>query len=148
MMHRLTCCAILLLSSFSSSDGLADVSAPWSDGPAPSLGRRDWSILSRAQVSAAPSRWEAVHPLLLRPPVAAWLLPESSPPALRLDLTEWSAVSDHFADDATVGLGAGLGLRNSLPTLLRYRASDSGVSLTLAPGSPCTGACLNVAGSF
>lgn len=148
MMHRLTCCAIFLLSSLSSVDGVADVSASPSDDPAPSLGRRDWSILSRVQAPAAPLRWETVYPLRLTPSLATWLLPEGGPLRLRWDLNEWSALGHHYADDATLGLSAGLGLRNPLPTLLRYRGSDSGVSLTLAPGSPCTGACLNVAGSF
>jgi hypothetical protein len=145
-MRRLSCLALLLLSSLSSAVSLADVSASPSDGPAPSLGWRDWSTLSRVERAATPARWDATHRLLLSPPLASWMLPELGKPTLDLTLSSWPDASTHYADDATAGLSAQLGLRKTL--LLHQWGADSDVSLTLAPGSPCTGACLKVAGSF
>lgn len=146
-MRRLTCLALLLLSSLSSSVSLADVSsAPLGDGPAPSLGRRDWSTLSRVQTAVTPARWQTIRPLLLSPPLSIWMLAEPGKPTLNLALANWPDASPHYADDSTAGLGAGVGLRKTL--LLHHWGADSDVSLTLAPGSPCTGACLKVAGSF
>lgn len=103
-----------------------------------------WSVTSAAET---PERWDTFRPLLLMPPPALQMLPEAEQLTLRLELT-WSELPHHYADDATAGLGAGLGLRHTLPTLFHYRSDDSAVSLTLAPGSPCTGACLKVAGAF
>jgi hypothetical protein len=145
-MRRLSCFAVLLLLSLSSAVSFADVSALPGDGPTLSLGRRDWSTLSRVEGPATPARWDAMRPLLLSPPLARWLLPEPGTPRLSLALASWPDASPHHADDATVGLSAGLGLRKTL--LLHQFGADSDVSLTLAPGSPCTGACLKVAGSF
>jgi hypothetical protein len=145
-MRRLSCFALLLLSSLSSAVSLADVSASSGDGRAPSLGRRDWSTLSRVETAATPARWETMRPLLLSQPLATWMLPEAGRPSLSLTLSSLLDASPHYADDATAGLSAGLGLRKTL--LLHQWGADSDVSLTLAPGSPCTGACLKVAGSF
>ncbi|HEX2870064.1 MAG TPA: hypothetical protein VHP33_02385 [Polyangiaceae bacterium] len=145
-MRRLSCLAPLLLSSLSSAVSLADVSASPSDGPAPSLGRRDWSTLSRVDAAATPVHWATTRPLLLSPRLASWMLPDLGKPNLDLTLSSWPDVNARYADDAIAGLSAGLGLRKTL--LLHHFGADSGVSLTLAPGSPCTGACLKVAGSF
>lgn len=145
-MRRLSCFALLLLPSLSSAVSLADDSASPSDGTAPSLERRDWSTLSRVESSATHMRWQAWRPLLLSPPFATWMLPEVGKPTLDLTLGNWPDASAHYADDAIAGLGAGLRLRKTL--LLHQWGADSDVSLTLAPGSPCTGACLKVAGSF
>lgn len=147
-MYRSTCLTVLLLGSLWSAHGFAEASALPSDEPDMTLGWRGGSTLVRLQVQAPTMRWEPAHPLLLTPPMATWLLPQDSRPILRLDDAGWSSLSHHYADDSTVGLSAGLDLRNTMPALLHYRGTDSGVSLTLAPGSPCTGACLKVAGSF
>lgn len=146
-MHRFTCFTVLLLGSLWSAHGSADASALPSDEPDMTLGWRGGSTLVRFQL-AAPARLREPAPLLLVPPVPTWLLPQYERPTLRLDDAGWSSLSQHYADDSTAGLSAGLGLRNTMPTLLHYRGADSGVSLTLVPGSPCTGACLKVAGSF
>lgn len=152
-MRRFSCLALLLLCSFSSAVGLAEASASPGAGPGSSLAQRDWSTPSRFQPSrfqaiATPVQWDALPPLLLTPPLAAWMSRENAQPTLRWDLGAWSELGHHYADDATAGLNAGAGLHTTLPTLLQYRSTDTGVSLTLAPGSPCTGACLKVAGSF
>jgi hypothetical protein len=73
-----------------------------------------WSVTSAAET---PERRDAFRPLLLTPPPAPPILPETNRFRLRLDIARWSDL-------------------------------DTGVSLTLAPGSPCMGACLKVVGSF
>lgn len=54
----------------------------------------------------------------------------------------------HYTTDVLAGFGAGFGVGYAVPTLLHYSRRDADVSLSLSPGSPCTGACLQVAGSF
>lgn len=152
-MRRFSCFAILLLSSLSSAVGLAEASASPGEELGSPLAERDWSTPSRFQPSrfqamATPMQWDALPPLLLTPPLTAWMSRENAQPTLRWDLGAWSELGRHYADDATAGLNAGVGLHTTLPPLLHYRSTDTGVSLTLAPGSPCTGACLKVAGSF
>lgn len=39
-------------------------------------------------------------------------------------------------------------LDDAVPTLLRYSSDEANVSVSIAPGGPCTAACLKVAGSF
>lgn len=54
----------------------------------------------------------------------------------------------HYATDVITGFGIGFGIGYAVPTLLHYSHEDTNVSVSLAPGSPCTGACLKIAGSF
>lgn len=54
----------------------------------------------------------------------------------------------HYATDVVVGFGFGFGFGYAVPTLLHYARDETQVSLSLAPGGPCTGACLKLAGSF
>lgn len=54
----------------------------------------------------------------------------------------------HYATDVVAGLGMGFSVGYAVPTLLHYAREDGDVTLSLAPGGPCTGACLKVAGSF
>jgi hypothetical protein len=39
-------------------------------------------------------------------------------------------------------------LDDAVPPLLRYSSDEANVSVSIAPGGPCTAACLKVAGSF
>ena len=54
----------------------------------------------------------------------------------------------HYATDVIVGFGFGFGFGYAIPTLLHYARRQTEVSLTLAPGGPCTAACLKLGGSF
>lgn len=54
----------------------------------------------------------------------------------------------HYATDVIAGFGVGFGIGYAVPTLLHYSHDDTDVRITLSPGSPCTGACLKIAGSF
>ena len=54
----------------------------------------------------------------------------------------------HYATDVIVGFGMGFGIGYAVPTLLHYARNKTDIALSLAPGGPCTGACLRLAGSF
>jgi membrane-associated phospholipid phosphatase len=54
----------------------------------------------------------------------------------------------HYASDVVAGFGVGFGVGYAIPTLLHYTNEDTELALSIAPGSPCTGACLKLAGSF
>lgn len=54
----------------------------------------------------------------------------------------------HYATDVIAGFGFGFGFGYAIPTLLHYARDETAVSLSLAPGGPCTGACLKVSGWF
>jgi len=55
----------------------------------------------------------------------------------------------HYASDVIVGFGFGFGFGYAIPTLLHYSHHEGAdITLSIAPGSPCTGACLKLAGSF
>jgi membrane-associated phospholipid phosphatase len=54
----------------------------------------------------------------------------------------------HYATDVIVGFGFGFGLGYAVPTLLHYAHRKTEVSLSIAPGGPCTAACLKLSGSF
>jgi membrane-associated phospholipid phosphatase len=61
------------------------------------------------------------------------------------------AADHHYATDVAAGFGVGFGVGYAVPTLIHYtrrKSSLSNVSVSVSPGSPCTGACLKVAGSF
>jgi membrane-associated phospholipid phosphatase len=58
------------------------------------------------------------------------------------------AADRHYASDVVAGFGVGFGIGYAIPTLLHYEHEDTDLALSIAPGSPCTGACLKLAGSF
>ncbi len=59
------------------------------------------------------------------------------------------AADRHYASDVILGFGLGFGFGYAVPTLLHYaRNKDANVSLSIAPGGPCTAACLKLSGSF
>jgi membrane-associated phospholipid phosphatase len=59
------------------------------------------------------------------------------------------AADRHYSTDVLAGFGLGFGIGYAVPTLLHYtRSKASTVSVSVAPGSPCTGACLKIAGTF
>jgi hypothetical protein len=85
-------------------------------------------------------------PLVIDPLVASWLARGNTRAALNLELVgaEAPVIADRRSTDVLAGLGAGY----AIPTLLHYAYEDTNVALSIAPGSPCTGACLKLAGSF
>jgi membrane-associated phospholipid phosphatase len=54
----------------------------------------------------------------------------------------------HYTTDVIVGFGFGFGFGYAVPTLLHYAHRKTEVSLSIAPGGPCTAACLKLSGSF
>lgn len=55
----------------------------------------------------------------------------------------------HYASDVLVGFGLGFGFGYAVPTLLHYAHDENtDISLSIAPGGPCTGGCVRLAGSF
>jgi membrane-associated phospholipid phosphatase len=54
----------------------------------------------------------------------------------------------HYATDVLAGFGFGFGFGYAVPVLLHYSHTDTDVALSLRPGAPCTGACLQLSGSF
>lgn len=143
---------ILLFSTLCSSVGRADVSLSPSDlagnSSAPELQRRDWRAPPRLDEAAAPARWQPTYPLLTAPQLTVWLFRDDTRRSLIPSLADLQSYERPLvADNALAGLGGSTNLRPSWP-LLHYQEADGGVSLTLSPGSPCTGACLKVAGSF
>ena len=54
----------------------------------------------------------------------------------------------HYATDVIVGFGFGFGFGYAVPTLLHYAHRKTEVSLSIAPGGPCTAACLKLSGRF
>lgn len=54
----------------------------------------------------------------------------------------------HYATDVVVGFGVGFGIGYAVPVLLHYSRATTDVALSFKPGGPCTGACLNLSGSF
>jgi membrane-associated phospholipid phosphatase len=54
----------------------------------------------------------------------------------------------HYTTDVIVGFGFGFGFGYAVPTLLHYAHRKTEVSLSLAPGGPCTAACLKLSGRF
>lgn len=58
------------------------------------------------------------------------------------------AADRHYATDVLAGFGVGFGIGYAVPVLLHYSRPHTDLSVSLKPGGPCTGACLNVSGSF
>jgi membrane-associated phospholipid phosphatase len=54
----------------------------------------------------------------------------------------------HYATDVLAGFGFGFGFGYAVPVLLHYSHADPKVAVSIAPGGPCTGACLRLSGSF
>ena len=86
------------------------------------------------------SRWA----LALDPAFAtAWTAPPRIPLQLELSST---APTPSGMDNGEPLLG--LNLPSQVPPLIRYTDDTTDVTLSISPGSPCTGACLKLAGSF
>jgi len=58
------------------------------------------------------------------------------------------AADRHYATDVLAGFGMGFGIGYAVPTLFHYARRDADVALSVAPGAPCTAACLRLEGSF
>lgn len=145
---RRAICLTILLSTLASNSARGEASASTDaalagDDAAPSFQSRTWKLLRHVDVVATPTRWRLTYPALTTVQRTTWLL--GSTPTSPLE--GWQDFQrPRVADDALAGLGGGINLRPSWPTL--YRSPESDLSLTLAPGSLCTGACLKVSGSF
>lgn len=84
-------------------------------------------------------------PLALEPSLSAYLPSTSAAPVVELDLRHLDTKNQ---EPGSPDLFAGLNLPAEVPPLLRYTHEDTDVALSISPGSPCTGACLKLAGSF
>jgi hypothetical protein len=84
-------------------------------------------------------------PLAIDPAFAAWSASRHRPQPLNLELTE-AASPDETPRDGD--LLSTLTLPARVPPLIRYTDEATDVTLSIIPGSPCTGACLKLAGSF
>jgi len=112
---------------------------------------RAWAM-SRSGVGALGAESELPTPLLslgvdslaLDPVIASWWTPDGRTP-LKLELRHPVTLAE---SPASVDLLAGLNLSNSVPPLIRYTDDETDLTLSISPGSPCTGACLKLAGSF
>jgi hypothetical protein len=143
---RGTICLTVLVSTFASGSASAEASESQRADLAASLERQHAQPLPQVQVVTAPLRWQPAYPLLAAFQRTVSLPKDIIGPATApLDLQEFERF--RVADDALAGLGGSINLRPSWP-MLKYRDADNDLSLTLAPGSPCTGACLKITGSF
>jgi hypothetical protein len=145
---RGTTCLTILVSTLVSASATAEASESQGSDPEAASERRHWQALPGVEVTLAPPRWHPTYLLLAAFPRTAWLWRWDAalgptPPILGLQDFERARADD----DALAGVGGSINLRPTWPAL-KYRDEDSHISLTLAPGSPCTGACLKVMGSF
>jgi membrane-associated phospholipid phosphatase len=58
------------------------------------------------------------------------------------------AADRHYATDVLMGFGMGFGIGYAVPVLLHYSHTHTELALSLRPAGPCTGACLQLSGSF
>jgi hypothetical protein len=133
-------CAAALLTT--AAPGFADTFATKRLPPA--IWQRAWQSPARS-FSTLPDLRGARLPLTIRPVVAAWWTPPSAS-TLKLELIPIDP--SLAASPRSVDLLAGLSLPDGVPPLIRYTDEATDVTLSISPGSPCTAACLKVAGSF
>jgi hypothetical protein len=122
--------------------------------PLPLAWQRSWSALPKLELTP-PRRLNGLNavPDVARPHLALTLDRGFAPPwtsgqpliPLWLELGDRSPNEDASAGDEPP---AGLRLPRQVPPLIRYSDETTDVTLSISPGSPCTGACLKLAGSF
>ena len=112
----------------------------------PVLRPQVWALtLNRSSGLGIPGELTPRLPLALDPAVASWWTAGLEPPRLKLELSDPVALD---TPERKVDLLKGLPLPSSVPPLIRYTDEATDVTLSISPGSPCTGACLKLAGSF
>lgn len=121
--------------------------------PVPLAWQRPWSSLPKLELAAPhPLRGLDVLPDVTRSHLALTVDPRfASRWPLQSPLLPLSLEPDHAASNEAQGstdLPLGLNLPATVPPLIRYTDETTDVTLSISPGSPCTGACLRLAGSF
>lgn len=84
-------------------------------------------------------------PLAIDPALATWGTQDNLSLSLKLELPSTTTPDD---DRPNTDLLASLNLPQAVPPLIRYTDEATDVTLSISPGSPCTAACLKLAGSF
>ncbi len=113
----------------------------------PTLRSNAWGfVLSRPSPFGVPPDLAAPRlPRTTDPVIAGWWPQDVGRLPLKLELKPPVSLED---DERKVDLLPGLNLPASVPPLIRYTDEATDVTLSISPGSPCTGACLKLAGSF
>jgi len=142
------CAALLVALAPAGADAAGTIA------PLPIAGwQRPWTALPKLQLTPLRSANElgslphlATPRLALaidRDLAATWTTRPAATPLL-LELSQEPAAEAAPAADRLLGLN----LPAEVPPLIRYIDEDTHVTLSISPGSPCTGACLRLAGSF
>ncbi|HYQ14240.1 MAG TPA: hypothetical protein VEQ58_00725 [Polyangiaceae bacterium] len=111
--------------------------------PMMALGRAEPSRTESQSFTAL--RTTRLLPLSIDPTAAAWWSRPSLTTPMKLELSDAAALAQEQASSETPALPS---VPYGMPALLRYSNEDTNVALSISPGSPCTGACLKVEGSF
>jgi hypothetical protein len=122
--------------------------------PLPLAWQRSWSALPKLELTP-PSHLHGLEAVpnvkgsrlalkMDRDFTAAWNPGQALLP-FRIELGNRS-LNDATSPSAELPLG--LNLPAQVPPLIRYSDETTNVTLSISPGSPCTGACLKLAGSF
>lgn len=116
--------------------------------------QRPWTALPKLQL--APLNAGTVFPALPETSGRRWSLAldpafatawTTTPPRIPLQL-ELSSTTPAPTGSGNGEVPSGLNLPAQVPPLIRYTDETTDVTLSISPGSPCTGACLKLAGSF
>jgi hypothetical protein len=128
----------------------------------PAMWQRSWAPLLRldrvsklvplsVQTPRPHRSFNAVHPtapilpLAIDPAAAAWWTRPTSSTPLSLELSDSASITQ---EPQTSDVPSLMSVPYAVPALLRYSNEDTKVALSISPGSPCTGACLKLEGSF
>ncbi len=143
-------CAALLVALLPATADAAGTLAP-----VPVAGwQRPWPALAKLQLTplrnvseldSLPSLTAPRLALALEPDLATTWTTQAAAVPLKLELDHRSASKQGSASSDRL---LGLNLPAEVPPLIRYSDEDTHVTLSISPGSPCTGACLKLAGSF
>ncbi|HYP88285.1 MAG TPA: hypothetical protein VEQ59_09025 [Polyangiaceae bacterium] len=86
-----------------------------------------------------------ILPLAIDPAAATWWTRPTSSTPLSLELGDLASITQEPQTSDAPSL---MSVPYAVPALLRYSNEDTKVALSISPGSPCTGACLKLEGSF
>jgi hypothetical protein len=150
---RITAACLAALTLLCSAHGHAAdtaVAPPRLDG----IWQQPWVALPKLELkppsaarplSVVPELTATQLPAAIDPAFAAWSTSHRRPRPLQLDLTDAPSTEEPSRD---ADLLSTLNLPAHVPPLIRYTDEATDVTLSIIPGSPCTGACLKLAGSF
>jgi len=111
----------------------------------PALQQHGWALrLGHPRPLVARDLPAPLLPLSIDPVVASWWAPETRNLPLEIELRRPTTTLDAPRSVTRISLN----LPDSVPPLIRYSDEATDVTLSISPGSPCTGACLKLAGSF